>query len=142
MLVVVIKRKPKKISRSSFAWELSRVNSFISFLFFSLGVERRRPQWKCWVALTCIIVDLIKSPYYLVFSFEWMFADSNLVQCTWTLIIIHTVRSCKWEAIMTICDEMIEMRKSWYELDLFCLCKYDLFIILDSAWMKHVCNDN
>ena len=34
-VVVVIKRELKKISRSSFAcWELSRVNSFISFLFF------------------------------------------------------------------------------------------------------------
>ena len=32
-VVVVIKRKPKNISRSSFVcWELSRVNSFISFL--------------------------------------------------------------------------------------------------------------
>ena len=41
-VIVVIKRKPKKISRSSFAcWELSRVNSFISFLFF--GVDRRSP---------------------------------------------------------------------------------------------------
>ena len=39
MLVVIIKRKPKNISRSSFAWwELSRVNSF-----FSLGVDSRRP---------------------------------------------------------------------------------------------------
>ena len=67
-VVVVIKRKPKKISRSSFAcWELSCVNSFISF---SLGVERRRTWWKCWVAPICIIVDLTKSPYYLVFSLE------------------------------------------------------------------------
>ena len=42
LLVVELKRKPKNISRSSFArWELSRVNSFISFLSF--GVERRRP---------------------------------------------------------------------------------------------------
>jgi len=33
LVVVVTKRKPKKVSRSSFAsWELSRVNSFISFL--------------------------------------------------------------------------------------------------------------
>ena len=39
---------------------------------------------------------------------------SSLVQCTCTLIIIHTVRSCKWKAIMTIYDEMIEMRKCWY----------------------------
>ena len=35
-IVVVIKRKPKKISHSSFAcWELSRVDSFISFLILS-----------------------------------------------------------------------------------------------------------
>ena len=34
LVVVVTKRKPKKISRSSFAcWELSRVISFVSFLF-------------------------------------------------------------------------------------------------------------
>ena len=33
VVVVIKKRKPKKISRSSFAcWELSHVNSFISFL--------------------------------------------------------------------------------------------------------------
>ena len=41
MPVVEIKRKPKKISRSSFAcWELSRVNSFISFLFFGGREEK------------------------------------------------------------------------------------------------------
>ena len=41
---------------------------FFEFLFFPLGVERRRPWWKCWVALICIIVDLTKIPYCLVFS--------------------------------------------------------------------------
>ena len=41
MLVVVIERKPKKISHSSFAcWELSRVNSFISFLSFGGREEK------------------------------------------------------------------------------------------------------
>ena len=41
MLVVVMKRKPKKISRSSFACsELSRVNSFISFLSFGGREEK------------------------------------------------------------------------------------------------------
>ena len=41
LYVVIIKRKPKKISRSSFAcWELSRVNSFISFLFFGGREEK------------------------------------------------------------------------------------------------------
>ena len=40
-VVVVIKRKPKKISRSSFAcWELSRVNSFVSFLSFGGREEK------------------------------------------------------------------------------------------------------
>ena len=67
-VVVVIKRKPKKISRSSFAcWELSRVNSFISFLWGSIGEDHDE---NVEVALICIIVDLTKSPYYLVFSLE------------------------------------------------------------------------
>ena len=40
-VVVIIKRKLKKISHSSFAcWELSRVNSFISFLFFGGREEK------------------------------------------------------------------------------------------------------
>ena len=41
-----------------------------------------------------------------------MLADSSLLQCTCTIIIIHTVRSCKWKAIMTIYDGLIEMRKA------------------------------
>ena len=41
LVVVVIKRKPKNISRSSFAcWEHSHVNSFVSFLFF-VGREEK-----------------------------------------------------------------------------------------------------
>ena len=41
LVVVVIKRKPKKISCSSFAcWELSRVNSFVYFLFFGGREEK------------------------------------------------------------------------------------------------------
>ena len=40
-VVVVIKRKLKKTSRSSFAcWELSRVNIFISFIFFGGREEK------------------------------------------------------------------------------------------------------
>ena len=50
------------ISCSSFArWELSRVNSFVSFLSFG-GPEEK--------TIICIIVDLTTSPYYLVFSLE------------------------------------------------------------------------
>ena len=41
LVVVAIKRKPKNISRPSFAcWELSRVNSFISFLSFGGREEK------------------------------------------------------------------------------------------------------
>ena len=91
LVVVLIKRKPKKISRSSFAcWELSRVNSFsrscftffrktktpktfqcVSLKFFSFlwGSRGEDHNENVEVALICIIVDLTKSPYYLVFSF-------------------------------------------------------------------------
>ena len=68
-VVVVIKRKPKKISRSSFAcWELSHINSFVSFL--SIGGREEKTMMEMLSALICIIVDLTKSPYYLVFSLE------------------------------------------------------------------------
>ena len=80
MLVVVIKRKLKKISHASFAyWELSRVNTFISFLSF--GGREEKTIMKCLVALICMIVDLTKSPYYLVFSLElnaWRFQLSPM----------------------------------------------------------------
>ena len=66
LVVVVIKKKTQKISHSSFAcWELSRVNSFVSFLWGSRGEDHDE---NVEVALICIIVDLTKSPYYLVFS--------------------------------------------------------------------------
>ena len=38
-------------------------------------------------------------------------SNSSLIQCTCTIIIIHIVRSCKWKAIMTIYDGLIEMRE-------------------------------
>ena len=67
MLVVVIKRKLKRISHSSFAgWELSGVNSL--FLFFSLGAIGEDHNYIVELALICIIVDLTKIPYCLVFS--------------------------------------------------------------------------
>ena len=69
MLVVVIERKPQNISRSSFAcWEISRVNSFISFLSF--GGREEKTIMKMFSGFICMIVDLTKSPYYLVFSLE------------------------------------------------------------------------
>ena len=67
MPVVVIKRKPKKISRSSFAcWELPRVNSFISFIFF--GGREEQTMIKMLSGSYMLHFELTKSPYYLVFS--------------------------------------------------------------------------
>jgi len=109
-VVVIIKRKTKKICHSSFAcWELSRVNSFISFLWGSRGEDNNE---NVEVALICIIVDLTKSPYYLVFSLVLNAFRFQLSPMHVHFIIIHTVRSCKWKAIMTIYDGLIEMRKT------------------------------
>ena len=45
---------------------------------------------------------------------------------------------------MMIYDEVTEMEKSWYELDLFYFCKYDQLIVPNLALLceKHICNDN
>ena len=102
VVVITKRRKPKKISHSSFAcWELSHVNGFISFLFFSLSGSHMHYCWSDKRAHTAL-----SSPVY------WMLADSSLVQCMCTITIIHTVRSCKWKAIMTIYDGLIEMREA------------------------------
>ena len=111
-VVVKIKRKPKKISCSSFAcWELSHVNSFNSFLFF--GDQEEKTMMKmlsgsymhyCWSDKRAHIT--------LSSLLNWMLADSSLVQCTCNIIIIHTIRSCKWKAMMTIYDRLIEMREA------------------------------
>ena len=74
MLVVVIK-KTKKISRSSFAcWELSRVNSFISFLSFG-GQEEK-------TILKMLSGSLNLEPILLVFSLE-------LNACRFQLSLMH-----------------------------------------------------
>ena len=56
-VVVVIKRKPKKISRSSFAcWELSRVNSFISFLSFGGREEKTIMKMLKWLLYALLLI--------------------------------------------------------------------------------------
>ena len=111
-VVVIIKRRPKKICRSSFVcWELSRVKGFISFLFFGGREEKTIMKMLKWLLYALLLIQqrahiALSSPVY------WMLADSSLVQCTCTLIIIHIVRSCKWKAIMMIYDGLIEMRKA------------------------------
>ena len=68
-VVVVIKRKPKKISRSSFAcWELSRVNSFISFHFF--GGREEKIILKMFSGSHMLDCLFNPEPILLVFSFE------------------------------------------------------------------------
>ena len=62
-VVVVIKRKPKKISRFSFAcWELSRVNSFIPFLFFGGREEKimmKNVEWLSYALLSPSCLPLL-----------------------------------------------------------------------------------
>ena len=125
MLSCNIKKKTqKRFPCSSFAcWELSHVNSFsrlcfsllfacsrkpktpkifqcvsLNFFSFILVASRRRPRWKCWVALIWITVELIKSLFYLVFSC-WIkcFADSSLVHDTLALLLFsyHSVVQVK-----------------------------------------------
>ena len=91
-VVVVIKRKPKKISRSSFAcWELSCVNSFfLSFLWESRGEDHDE---NVEVAFICIIVDLTNSPYYLVFSYV-------LNDCRFQPSPMHVCRCIKVGALL------------------------------------------
>ena len=72
----------------------------------------------------------LSSPVY------WMLADSSLVQGICTIIIIHIVRSCKRKAIMMIIWWTDLDEKGWYELDLSCFCKYDEFIVPDSAYYE------
>ena len=153
MPVVVIKRKPKKISRSSFTcWELSRVNSF-SFFFFLWG--SRRPHWKCLVALICMIDYLYLEPILLVFSLEFNACRFQLSPMhVHYIIIIHIVRSCKWKAIMTMYVGLIEMgeagmnstslvfvnmmiHRSWisyYEVNIFAMTFRD-YSYLCHAWL-------
>ena len=60
------KRKPKNISRSSFAcWELSRVNSFY---FFSFLWGSRRPYLNCWSGSYMHDYLFNLEPILLVFS--------------------------------------------------------------------------
>ena len=122
-VVVTIKWKPKKISRSSFVcWDISRVNSFISFLWGSRGEDHDE---NVEVALICIIVELTRSPYYLVFSFE-------LNACRFQLspMLVHYYY-CPHRSVVQVKSNNDDIwwtdwdEKSWYELDLSCFCKYD-----------------
>ena len=97
----------------------------LNFFSFYWVIPRRRPWWKCRVALICTIVDLTKSPYYFVFSC-WI---KCLQIPAWSMTLLHyyyfhIVRPCKWKAIMTIFDELAMAERNGYELNLFCFSKY------------------
>ena len=133
-VVVIIKKKTKNISRSSFAcWELSRVNSFISFLWGSIGEDHNEIVE---VALICIIVDLTKSPYCLIFSCllnarRFQLSPMHVHSYYYSLRSVMQVKGNYDDIWWTDWDE-----RSWYELDLSCFCKYDEFIIPDSAYYE------
>ena len=83
-------RKPKKILFFFFCL----LGAFPCKQFsFSLG-QGRRPWLQCLVALACISVYLLKS-HITLSSALCLPTDSNVVQCTSTLIIVHNIRSCK-----------------------------------------------
>jgi uncharacterized membrane protein YhaH (DUF805 family) len=90
--------------------------NFFSFLF-SLSNEKTTMKW--WVALICTIVYLM-SPSYYVFSWSnkvfCRFQLSPRYTCTYYLYII---RSCKWNATMTMIRWSDCGKESWYELNLF-----------------------
>ena len=117
MLVVVLtKIKPKKISRSSFACcGLSHVNSFNSFLFF--GDQEEKTMMKMLSGSYMHYCWFNQEPYYLVFSHVLNACRFQLSPMhVLIIIIIHTIRSCKWKAIMTIYDELTEIRKAGMNL--------------------------
>ena len=87
-------------------------------------------------ALICIIVDLTKSPYCLVFS---CLLNARIFQLS--LMHVHSyyythrsvvqVKGNNDDIWWAYCDE-----KSWYELDLSCFCEYDEFIVSESAYYE------
>ena len=142
-VIEIIKRKPKKISRSSFAcWELFRVNSFISFLVL-WGSRGEDHNENVEVALICIIVDLTKSPYCLVFSCLLNGRRFHLSPMHVHSYYFHIVRSWKWKAIMTIYDGLIEMREAGMNsTSLVFVNMSSSSFLIQPIMNEHICNDN
>ena len=90
-----------------------------------------------------MIVDLTKSPYYHVFSLE-------LNACRFQLSLMHVHyyyyphRSVvPGKAIMTIYDEMIEMREAGMNsTSLVFVNMMSSSFLIQPIMNKHVCNDN
>ena len=158
MLTCNIKRKPKKISRSSFAcWELSHVNSFsrscftfftktktlktfqcvsLKFFFLFFGGQEEKTMMKmlsgshmhyCWSnkepILLCLLLWINVCRFQLspMHVHYYYYPHHSVVQ----------VKGNNDDIWWTGWDE-----KSWYELDLSCFCKYDEFIVSDSAYYE------
>ena len=134
-VVVVIKRKLKNISHSSFAcWELSRVNSFISFLFFGGREEKTTMKmltgshmYYCWSnkepILPCLLLWINVCRFQLspMHVHYYYYPHHSVVQ----------VKGNNDDIWWTVYDE-----RSWYELDLSCFCKYDEFIVPNSVYYE------
>ena len=88
LIVVVIKRKSQKISRSSFAcWELSCVNSFISFLFFGGREEKTLMKMLKWLSYALLLIQQ-RAHITLSSPLNKMFADSSFSpRHSYTIII-------------------------------------------------------
>ena len=88
------------------------------------------------MALICINVDLTKSLYCLVFSCllnacRFQLSPMHVHSYYYTHHSVVQVKGNNDDIWWTDWDE-----KSWYELDLSCFCKYDEFIVPDSAYYE------
>ena len=157
MIVVVLRTKPSGLYRDRRGLGLHRVGYkeeiYISELPSLPSMQRRVPpghgtkSWILYLHSPTVrpkdIVRLSEDPQIqdslahiaLSSPVYWTLADSSLVQCTCTLIIFHCsvvqVKGNYDDIWWTDWDE-----RSWYELDLSCFCKYDDFIVPDSAYYE------
>ena len=88
------------------------------------------------MALICIIVNLTQSPYCLVFSCllnarRFQLSPMHVHSYYYSHRSVMQVKGNYDDIWWTDWDE-----KSWYELDLSYFCKYDEFIVLESAYYE------
>ena len=142
-VVVVIKRKPQKISRSSFAcWELSRVNSFVSFLFFGGREEKTMMKMLsgshmhyCWSnkepILPCLLfwINVCRFQLSPMHVHYYYYPHRSVVQVKGNNDD-YMMNWLRWEKLVWTQPLLFLLiwlvHRSWFSL----------------LWMKHVCNDN
>ena len=103
-------------------------------MFFPLGVEKTLLKMLSGSYMHDYLFNL--DPILLVFSFElnacrFQLSPMHLHSYYYTHRSVVRVKGNNDDIWWTYWDE-----KSWYELDLSCFCKYDEFIISESAYYE------